>query len=186
MKKFLFATAFAVFGLMSTQAQNTSMEVGPYLGIPVGDSDGFSFNAGATFGYYFNVIPDRLKVGGIVGVDHFFGKEYDWNNVTIDGEDATFIPIAASAKFNFTEKFFAGLELGYAIGVSDGAGDGGFLARPRIGMSLPMLDLFLFYKHINFAYSDDYWDDWYNEDNLYNGNSNWSLGSIGIGANFRF
>jgi hypothetical protein len=182
MKKFLLATAFAVFGLMGAKAQ--SMEAGPYLGIPVGDADGFSFNAGATFGYYFNVIPDRLKVGGVVGVDHFFGKEYDWGNVKVKGEDATFIPLAASAKFNFTERFFAGLELGYAIGVSDGAGDGGFLARPRIGMSLPMLDLFLFYKHINYAYSAKNWD--WDDDGYWDFDDNWSVGSIGIGANFRF
>jgi hypothetical protein len=184
MRKFLLATAFAVLGFMGVQAQNTSMEAGPYLGIPVGDSDGFSFNAGATFGYYFHVIPDRLKVGGVVGVDHFFGKEYDFGNMTIDGEDATFIPIAASAKFNFTERFFAGLELGYAIGVSDGAGDGGFLARPRIGMSLPMLDLFLFYKHINYAYSANNWD--WDDDGYWDFDDNWSVGSIGVGANFRF
>ena len=184
MKKTLLAFAIAAFGLTGLNAQNTSMEAGPYLGLPVGDSDGFSFNAGATFGYYFDLIPDRLKVGGVVGVDHFFGKEYDLGNATIDGEDATFVPIAASGKFNFTEKFFVGLELGYAIGVSDGAGKGGFLARPRVGMALPMIDLFLFYKHINFAYSDDYWDNWYGDG--YYWDTNWTIGSVGIGANFRF
>lgn len=180
MKKLLLSAAVAVFGFMGANAQ---IEAGAYVGLPVGDSDGFSFNAGATFGYYFEVVPSKLKVGGVTGVDHFFGKEYDFGTVTVDGEDATFIPIAASAKFNFTEKFFAGLELGYAIGVSDGAGDGGFLARPRVGMSLPMIDVFLFYKHINFAYSDDYWD-W--TDDGYDWDTNWTLGSIGVGANFRF
>lgn len=184
MKKLLLVAAFAVCGMFSAKAQGLSMEAGPYIGIPVGDSDLFSFNAGATFGLYFNVIPDKLKVGGIVGIDHFFGKEYEIGNFKIDGEDATFIPIAASAKFNFTNRYFVGLDLGYNIGVSDGAGDGGFLARPRIGMSLPMLDLFLFYKHINFAYSDDYWD--WDNDGYWGWDNDWSVGSIGIGANFRF
>jgi len=185
MKKLLFSAAIAVFGFMGLNAQNTSMEVGPYVGIPVGDADGFSVNAGATFGYYFDIIPDRLKVGGVAGVDHFFGKEYEVGGTKIKGDGATFIPIAASAKFNFTERFFAGLELGYAIGVSDGT-NGGFLARPRVGMSLPMLDVFLFYKNINFAYSDDYWDDWYDDGYYTDWNSNWNVGTIGVGANFRF
>ncbi len=183
MKKFLLSAAIAVFGLTGANAQ---FEAGAYVGLPIGDSDGFSFNAGATFGYYFEVIPSKLKVGGIAGVDHFFGKEYDFGNATIDGADATFVPIAASAKFNFTEKFFAGLDLGYAIGVSDGAGDGGFLARPRVGMTLPMIDVYLFYKHINFAYSDDYWDDWYDDGYSWDWDTNWTLGSIGVGAAFRF
>lgn len=90
MRKFLLATAFAVLGFMGVQAQNTSMEAGPYLGIPVGDSDGFSFNAGATFGYYFNVIPNRLKVGGVVGIDHFFGKRIKYNCMKPSQKDGFF------------------------------------------------------------------------------------------------
>lgn len=174
MKKLLLSTAIAVFGLMGVNAQ---MEAGPYLGLPIGDADGFAFNAGATFGYYYEVIP-RLKVGGIVGVDHFFGKEYEEGGFTYDANDATFIPIAASAKFNITDKFFAGLELGYAIGVTDAAGDGGFLYRPRVGFSLPLIDVFAFYKGINYSYDIDY--------GLGSTNYTWNTGSVGVGAAFKF
>lgn len=174
MKKFLLSAAIAVFGLMGVNAQ---FEVGPYVGVPIGDADGFGFNAGATFGYYYEVIP-RLKVGGILGVDHFFGKEYEDGGFTYDANDATFIPIAASAKFNITDKFFAGLELGYAIGVTDAAGDGGFLYRPRVGLSLPMIDVYAFYKGISYSYDVTY--DWGYYD------YSWNTGSIGAGAAFRF
>lgn len=177
MKKLLFTAAIAVFLFTGANAQNGNFEVGPYLGAPVGDADGASFNAGATFAYYVEVIP-RLKVGGMVGVDHFFGKDYDYHGIEIEKSDATFIPLAASAKFNITDKFFAGLDLGYAIGVSDAAGDGGFLARPRIGFSLPFLDIYGYYKSISYSYDlgDDYadWDD------------SWTLGSVGVGAAFKF
>lgn len=179
MKKLFLSAAVAVLGLVSANAQ---FEAGAYAGAPLGDSDGFSINAGATFSYLVEVV-DGLKVGGTAGVDHFFGKEYDFANVTIDGEDATFIPVAASAKYNFNPKFFVGLDLGYAIGVSDGAGDGGFLARPRVGFSLPIVDLYAFYKNISYTYDYDYgnWDDDWND-----WDSSWNLGSIGVGASFKF
>ncbi len=177
MKKIIFTVLLSGMGFVGVQAQSGSFEVGPYLGAPVGDADGLSFNAGATFAYYIEVIP-RLKVGGLIGVDHFFGKDYEWGNVTYEGDGATFIPIAASAKFNITEKFFAGLDLGYAIGVSDGAGDGGFMARPRIGFSLPIVDVYGYYKNINYNWDGpgdpDNWDDGFN------------VGSVGVGAAFKF
>lgn len=176
MKKLFFTAALSVFGLVGLNAQ---FEAGAYVGAPLGDSDGFSVNTGATFSYLVEVV-DGLKVGGTAGVDHFFGKEYDFNNFTIDGPDATFIPIAASAKYNFNPKFFVGLDLGYAIGVSDGAGDGGFLARPRVGFSLPIVDLYAYYKSISYTYDYDGWN------NDWDWDSSWTLGSIGVGASFKF
>ena len=173
MKKIILTVIVTIVGIVGLDAQEGTFEVGPYLGAPVGDSDGYNFNTGATFAYYFNVIP-KLKVGPMVGVDHFFGKEENgW-----DYPDATFLPIAASAKFNFTDRFYAGLDLGYAIGVSDAAGDGGFLARPQIGFSLPMVDLYGYYKSINYSWDpEDGPDEW---------NDKWNLGSIGVGAAFKF
>lgn len=176
MKKLIFTAAIAVFGLIGVNAQSGSFEVGPYIGAPVGNADGFGFNAGALFGYYVEVIP-RLKVGGVVGLDQFFGKnENGW-----DYADATFLPIAASAKFNITDKFFAGLDLGYAIGLTDGAGDGGFLARPRIGFSLPIVDIYAFYKTINFSVDEP--GDWNSPEDW---DDSWNVGSVGVGAAFKF
>lgn len=177
MKKIIFTALVSVIGLVGLNAQSGSFEVGPYLGAPIGDSDGLSFNTGATFAYYINVIPN-LKVGGLLGVDHFFGKEYERGNIRYKADGATFIPIAASAKFNITPQFFAGLDLGYAVGLNDEAGDGGFLARPRVGFSLPVVDIYGYYKAINYSWDGpagpDNWEDDYN------------LGSIGVGAAFKF
>jgi len=173
MKKLILAAVIAVFGWAGANAQIGNFEAGPYLGAPVGDGGIFGFNAGATFGYYAQVVP-RLRVGGIIGIDQFFGKEDDgWSY-----PDATFIPVAASAKFNITERFFVGLDLGYAIGVTSAAGDGGFLASPKMGISLPIVDIYGYYKAISYSY--DWGDspaDWDNDLNV---------GSIGVGAAFRF
>jgi len=173
MKKLIFTAVIAVFGLAGLNAQSGHFEAGPYLGMPVGDGDIFGFNAGVTFGYYVQVVP-RLNIGGVVGIDQFFGKNDDgW-----EYPDATFIPVAASAKFNITERFFVGLDLGYAIGVTSAAGDGGFLARPKMGFSLPIVDIYGYYKAISYSYDwADHPTDWDNDLNV---------GSIGVGAAFKF
>lgn|SRR5690606_13033407 len=169
MKKMFLTAAFAVLGLTGLQAQ---FEAGPYMGAAVGDGD-HSLNIGGTFAYYVPV-AGGFKLGGITGIDQFFGND-DW-------PDATFLPLAASAKFNITPKFFVGLDLGYAIGISDAAGDGGFLARPNIGFSLPIVDLYGYFKSISYSWNGPDpgpgpgpdWDD------------SWNLGSVGVGAAFKF
>lgn len=182
MKKLFLTAAIAAFGFVNSNAQDTGFEAGAYIGIPVADvSDGTSINIGATVAYYFNV-AEGLKIGGLVGYDHFIGKDEDFDTgmgvVTLDAVDAGFIPIAASAKYNFTENFFVGADLGYAIGVTDGAGDGGFLYRPRVGYSTNLVDLYAFYKGISYKYTFDYAG--------LSTSSTATAGSVGIGAAFKF
>lgn len=178
MKKILLATIISIFGVAGANAQ---WEGGAYVGIPVGDSDGYSFNTGGTIAYYFNVVAG-LKVGGLTGFDYFFGKNYDFSDhngtIEVEGDGAGFIPIAAAAKYEFPGKFFVGLDLGYAIGITDRAGDGGFLARPRIGYSVPLVDIYAFYKNIGYDTSVTIYNQTY--DGSYN------TGSIGLGVIFRF
>ncbi len=179
MKKLLLSFVIVVFGFIGANAQ---MEVGAFAGYPVSGNDGIGVNVGANASYYYYIIDGKLGIGGTAGVDHFFGKDFDFGGDTYEGDGATFIPIAASAKFNFTDKFFAGLDLGYAIAISKDT-NGGLYVRPRVGMSLPMVDVYLFYKGINSVYGDGYWGDYYDytdwDDNLY-------LGTLGVGAAFRF
>ncbi len=178
MKKLILSAALAAFGLVAGNAQDSGFEAGAYVGIPVADvGDGTSFNIGVTAAYYFNV-AEGFKVGGLLGYDHFIGKEYDMGNVTVDGEDAGFIPIAASAKYNFTESFFAGADLGYAIGITDGAGDGGFLYRPRVGYSTSMVDIYAFYKGISYKYEVVGFGTTVS--------TTATAGSVGVGASFKF
>jgi len=182
MKKLLLSAVVAAFGLVGANAQDSGFEAGAYVGIPVADaSDGTSMNVGVTVAYYFEVM-ENFKVGGLVGYDHFIGKDQDidtgFGTITVDGVDAGFIPIAASAKYSFGS-FFGGLDLGYAIGVSDGAGDGGFLYRPRFGWSSSRVDLYAFYKGISYKYDVP--------SGLGTTSSvSATAGSVGIGAAFKF
>lgn len=170
MKKLILSAALAAFGLVAGNAQDSGFEAGAYVGIPVADvGDGSSVNVGATVAYYFNV-AEGFKIGGLVGYDHFIAKD--------NAEDAGFIPITASAKFNFTESFFAGADLGYAIGISDGAGDGGFLYRPRVGYSTSMVDIYAFYKGISYKYEVP--------TGFATVSTTATAGSVGVGAAFKF
>ena len=81
MKKMIFTSLIAAFGMVGMNAQQGSFEVGPYLGAPVGDADALSFNTGATFAYYVNIAP-KWQLGGMAAVDHFFGKDYHIGNHT--------------------------------------------------------------------------------------------------------
>lgn len=182
MKKLFLTAAVAVCGLGILNAQDSGFEAGAYVGIPVADvGDGASLNIGATVAYYFEV-GEGFKVGGLLGYDHFIGKDEEFDTgmgvVTLDAVDAGFIPIAASAKYNFTENFFAGADLGYAIGITDGAGDGGFLYRPRVGYSTSMVDIYAFYKGISYKYEVVAFG--------VNASTTATAGSVGVGASFKF
>lgn len=61
----------------------------------------------------------------MVGYNHFFGED--------DFDDIQFLPVAATARLGLAV-LELGLDLGYAIGLSDG-NDGGFYYRPKVGFS---------------------------------------------------
>lgn len=49
--------------------------------------------------------------------------------------EVQFLPIAASGRFNASEDFSIGADLGYALGINEG-NDGGFYYRPIVGYNL--------------------------------------------------
>ena len=144
MKKLFLAAFVAVCGLSGVNAQSTGFEAGAYVGIPVGDAgDATSFNFGINAAYYWDV-AESFKAGAMLGYDFFSGKEVEGEKQNI-----SFLPIAASAKYIFGESLFGGVDLGYAIYVGDGDGDGGFLYQPKFGYSGASFDAFGFYKGIS-------------------------------------
>lgn len=148
MKKLFFAAAFAAIGLVGVNAQ-TGVEGTVHVGIPVGDtSDVSSFNVGVDLAY-LHPIANNFKLGGKVGYDHFIGKDIKFNNqVVAEKEDVGFIPLAATAKYEFNNNIFVGADLGYAFSTKDGI-DGGLFYQPKIGYSAPTWDLYAGYKGIN-------------------------------------
>jgi hypothetical protein len=149
MKKLFLSAALAVGCLVGVNAQSTGFEAGAYVGIPVGDAgDLTSFNFGITAAYYWEIAPS-FQLGALTGYDYWTAKEYDSPSGKVKGDDFGFIPIAASAKYNFGGSLFGGLDLGYAIYAGSGDGDGGFLYQPKFGYSGASFDAFGFYKGIS-------------------------------------
>ncbi|MEG0696297.1 hypothetical protein [Algoriella sp.] len=145
MKKVLLTAAFAVAGMVGVSAQTSGVEGTVHVGIPVGDAaDYSSFNVGVDLAY-LHPIADNFKLGAKVGYDHFIA---DSNFKDLGGEDFGFIPLAATAKYEFSNNLFVGADLGYAFSTKDGL-DGGLFWQPKIGYSGASFDVYAGYKGIS-------------------------------------
>ena len=151
-KLILSAMAVCAFGLAS--AQEGGFKVGVHAGMPMGDAgDMYSFNFGADVAYLWEV-ADGFKAGVTTGYSYFSGKEYDeagdlgdWGDkVKVNG---AFIPVAATGQYSFSDNFFGGADLGYALYAGDGDGDGGFYYQPKVGYQTEKIEVFVSYKGIS-------------------------------------
>jgi len=131
MKKLCIVAVVAIFSFTSINAQG-GFNIGANLGLPTSDAgDFYSFVAGAEANYLFE-ISDEFKVGPSVSYINYFGDTF----LGFDFPDASFLPIAAAARYNVSEKFVAGADLGYAIGINPNGNDGGFYYRPLVGYNV--------------------------------------------------
>ena len=133
MKKFVLIASLLLFGA-TLQAQE-GLNVGINFGLPVGDASDFSsFSLGVDANYLWNV-TESLDVGVATGFTNAFGKTIEILGAEFDAEDVQFIPIAAAGRYHVTDRFRAGADIGYAIGINDG-NDGGFYYRPILAYGL--------------------------------------------------
>ena len=130
MRKLLFFMAIVIG--TSIQAQKGEFNVGVNAGLPVGDiSDIYSFTLGAEVNYLFD-IADKFKAGPSVAFINFFGKEQEVFGLPLGSiGDAQFLPIAAAARYEASDKFSIGADIGYGVGISQG-NEGGFYYRPMV------------------------------------------------------
>ncbi len=134
MKKLLLLSIFSIFGLTVAHSQS-AWKIGVNAGIPVGDvEDIATFQLGLDVAYLYPV-SDLFSVGALAGYSHYFGDDINTGLGTVSVDDFSFLPIAASARFGFEDSLFAGLDLGYAIGLNDD-NDGGFYYRPKVGYDI--------------------------------------------------
>ncbi|WP_282629246.1 hypothetical protein [Empedobacter sedimenti] len=167
MKKVLLTAAFAVAGMVGVSAQTSGVEGTVHVGIPVGDaSDVSSFNLGVDLAY-LHPISSNFKLGGKVGYDHFIAKD-DYKNV--GGEDFGFIPLAATAKYEFGNNLFVGADLGYAFSTKDYI-EGGLFWQPKFGYSGANFDVYAGYKGISID-NDNY--------------SNFNADAVSVGFAYKF
>ncbi len=141
MKKLLLflAGAFLITGL---QAQGT-FKIGLSGGIPLGDASNLStFVLGADAYYLIGKRSALVRLGPTVGFRNFFGEEIS-PGISVD--DAQFLPVALAGRVSILGILQGGVDVGYAVGITDGL-DGGFYFRPVLAFGL--LRLF----ELNFSY----------------------------------
>lgn len=156
MKRSILVFASLLAGLVSMNAQG-DFRAGAHVGIPVGDTSDFtSFTIGGDVSYLWTV-ADNFSAGISTGVSTYPGKD--------DFENYSFIPLAASGRVDFSEMWFGGLDLGYAIPLEDA--EGGFFYQPKIGYTNGEFDLFAYYQGISISDSD------------------FNVTSVGLGAAFK-
>lgn len=144
MKKVLLTAAFAVAGMVGVSAQTSGVEGTVHVGVPVGNaSDVSSFNLGVDLAY-LHPIANNFKLGAKVGYDHFIAKS-DFKD--LGAEDFGFVPLAATAKYEFSNNLFIGGDLGYAFATKSYM-DGGLFWQPKFGYSGANFDVYAGYKGI--------------------------------------
>ncbi|HLV15517.1 MAG TPA: hypothetical protein VKY41_10070 [Xanthomarina sp.] len=133
MKKLFLTAAIAVFGFSVINAQS-GLKAGAHVALPIGDSGDYSSVSIGLDVAYLVAVSDQFSVGGATGFTNAIAKSYDFLGASIKGDDVQFVPVAGAARFNATEEFYVGADLGYAVGINDN-NDGGFYYRPRVGYS---------------------------------------------------
>lgn len=142
MKKLFLLPIFAILTITSVNAQE--FKAGVNVGLPLGDiEDAYTLNIGVEANYLWDV-SEEFKAGISAGYSHYLGD----SDFGVD--DAGFLPIAAAGRFNVSEDFVIGADLGYAVGISPSGNDGGFYYAPRVQYGVSeSLDIVLAYKGIS-------------------------------------
>lgn len=126
MKRFFLMAAVAVLGF-TANAQD--FKLGATVGIPIGDAgDFYTLNFGVDAAAFWEVSED-FEAGVSTGYNHSI-LDSDF-----EGDGFQYVPIAASGRFNASEEFQIGADLGYALGLNEG-NDGGFYYRPVVGYNV--------------------------------------------------
>lgn len=147
MKKSILLAVVAVMSISLGYAQKGNFSVGINGALPTGDIKEFTtFNLGADAAYRFNV-GQRFQVGALAAYSQFFGDSGKDEFGSWEVEDIQFLPLAATARVN-VKKFFAGGDLGYAVGINDG-NKGGLYYKPHVGVNFGKLGVLSSYSGIN-------------------------------------
>ena len=131
MKKLFLLSMLALFSL-TMSAQESKFFVGANVGMPTGDiSDLYSVSFGADVNYMFNT-----NFGVAVGYQSFSGKTISILGTDMKIPSASFLPIAAAGRYNLSDAFVLGADVGYAVGMSPEGNDGGFYYKPMLAYAV--------------------------------------------------
>jgi len=153
MKKILLsACAVVAFGFVARAQNDGGFKAGIHIGPTIGDAaDIYNLNAGVDLAYTF-AVSDKFTAGVTTGYSYYSGKSVDYNDGTFAYSakiNGAFIPVAATGQYSVTESIFAGADLGYAVYVGEGNGDGGFYYQPKVGYQHEFFEVYAGYKGIS-------------------------------------
>lgn len=125
MKRLVLGVLFFASTFMAT-AQDGDFNLGAQIGIPTGDAgDFFSVALGVDANYLFEV-DEKFKVGPATSLLFYLGKD--------DVPNSMVLPIAGAARFNASDEFVIGLDMGYGIGINNSGND--FYFKPQVGYQI--------------------------------------------------
>ena len=125
------------------------IKLGIQAGLPYNDfNDISSVMVAADFGY-MRALGEVVDLGVMTGLVHGFPKTFVFEEVGVETEEnkaIDFVPLALSTRIWPSQDFSLGIDVGYALGISDG-NDGGLYFRPVLGY------LFGTYTEINVSHT---------------------------------
>ncbi len=120
--------------------------------MPAADAaDILTFVLGIDAYYYFTNVDSFLEIGATAGFRNFFGDDIEEGGETFSVDDGQFIPVALAGRVKLFGLLSGGLDVGYAIGITDYL-DGGFYIRPVLGFDIAdTIELVASYESISDA-----------------------------------
>ncbi|WP_435139738.1 hypothetical protein [Formosa sp. A9] len=137
---------------------HSGLNIGASFMLPIAElSDYSSAGLAVDINYLYPVAPG-FNMGIASGYGIVFADDYEGWLVDIEGEDFQFLPIAVATRYVPTQQIEFGVDLGYAIGLSDSFDDGGFYYRPVFAFNLnDLMQLNLSYTGVS---NNNSWVTW--------------------------
>ena len=124
MKKLLLVLALALFSFTA----NAQFSVGASVGLPSGDAGDITTFAYSVDAAYMMPTDNAVSYGITASYLYYSGDDPfpNWS----------FLPLAGAVRFEASEKFSLGADIGYAIGLDPDGNDGGFYYKPVVSYAL--------------------------------------------------
>ena len=127
---------FVIIMFSSINAQNFT--IGANIGLPTGDfSKAYTFNVAIDASYLWEV-SEKFEFGISSGYNHSIGNKIAASTSSYGFKDFQFFPIAGATRFNVSDRFTLGADIGFGISVTSQYDDdtNGLYYRPMIGYTL--------------------------------------------------
>lgn len=150
----LFALAAFIcstFSSAQSGEQDYTFAAGAVLGLPIGDvGSRYDYGYGAEI-MYFKQLNKGFQIGGSIGYTTYIIDE-ELNEISpqnpVKRKDIRFLPIAVKGAYPIGDLGFGvGLDVGYAIGISEN-NNGGLLYEPKVTLETSKLLFTLGYRGI--------------------------------------